>query len=107
MRWLGKYSWVKSVAIGVIGSASIFAMFEIWFKVPLYKGAWDPLAFLGYCLAASPAAFASSFERRHFLGRDQRAVPWCRRGAVAFQPAADVDRHRARRDHRRAARAGR
>ncbi len=48
MRWLGRYSWVKSVAIGVIVSASIFAMFEIWFKVPLYKGAWDPLAFLGY-----------------------------------------------------------
>jgi len=48
MRWLGRYSWVKSVAIGVIVSASLFAMFEIWFKVPLYKGAWDPLAFLGY-----------------------------------------------------------
>ena len=48
MRWLGRYSWVKSAAIGVIVSASIFAMFEIWFKVPLYKGAWDPLAFLGY-----------------------------------------------------------
>jgi hypothetical protein len=48
MRWLGRYSWVRSVAIGVIVSASIFAMFEIWFKVPLYKGAWDPLAFLGY-----------------------------------------------------------
>ena len=48
MRWLGRYSWVKSVAIGVIVSASIFAMFEIWFKVPLYKGAWNPLAFLGY-----------------------------------------------------------
>ena len=48
MRWLGKYSWVKSVIIGVVVSATIFAMFEIWFKVPLYKGAWDPLAFLGY-----------------------------------------------------------
>jgi putative tricarboxylic transport membrane protein len=48
MRWLGKYPWPKSVAIGVIVSASIFAMFEIWFKVPLFKGAWDPLAFLGY-----------------------------------------------------------
>ena len=48
MRWLGKYPWPKSIAIGVIVSASIFAMFEIWFKVPLYKGAWDPLAFLGY-----------------------------------------------------------
>lgn len=48
MRWLGKYSWLKSLAIGVIVSASIFAMFEIWFKVPLFKGAWDPLSFLGY-----------------------------------------------------------
>lgn len=48
MRWLGRYPWLKSVTIGVIVSASIFAMFEIWFKVPLYKGAWDPLAFLGY-----------------------------------------------------------
>jgi len=48
MRWLGRYSWSKSVAIGIVVSASIFAMFEIWFKVPLYKGAWDPLSFLGY-----------------------------------------------------------
>jgi hypothetical protein len=48
MRWLGRYPWVKSVAIGVIVSASIFAMFEIWFKVPLYKGVWNPLGFLGY-----------------------------------------------------------
>ena len=23
-------------------------MFEVWFKVPLYKGPLDPLAFLGY-----------------------------------------------------------
>ena len=38
----------KSVVIGIVVSASIFAMFEIWFKVPLYKGAWDPLSFLGY-----------------------------------------------------------
>ena len=48
MRWLGKYTWLKSVVIGVLVSASIFAMFEIWFQVPLYKGKWDPLAFLGY-----------------------------------------------------------
>ena len=48
MRWLGRYSWLKSVVIGVIVSASIFAMFEIWFKVPLYKGAWNPLFFLNY-----------------------------------------------------------
>ena len=48
MRWLGKYPWPKSVAVGVIVSASIFVLFEIWFKVPLFKGAWDPLAWLGY-----------------------------------------------------------
>ncbi|MEO8305769.1 MAG: tripartite tricarboxylate transporter TctB family protein [Betaproteobacteria bacterium] len=48
MRWLGKYPWPKSVAVGVIVSVSIFVLFEIWFKVPLFKGAWDPIAFLGY-----------------------------------------------------------
>jgi Na+/proline symporter len=48
MRWLGKYPWPKSVAVGVIVSASIFVLFEIWFKVPLFKGAYDPLAWLGY-----------------------------------------------------------
>ena len=25
-----------------------FMMFEVWFKVPLYKGALEPLRFLGY-----------------------------------------------------------
>jgi hypothetical protein len=29
-------------------SAVAFVMFEVWFQVPLYKGAFDPLAFLGY-----------------------------------------------------------
>ena len=48
MRWLGHYSWAKSVAIGFAVSASIFLMFEVWFKVPLYKGAFDALAWLGY-----------------------------------------------------------
>jgi hypothetical protein len=48
MRWLGHYSWVKSAAIGVGVSASIFVLFEVWFKVPLYKGAFDALAWLGY-----------------------------------------------------------
>ena len=48
MRWLGHYRWLKSVLIGVLVSASIFVMFEIWFKVPLFKGAYDPLAWLGY-----------------------------------------------------------
>ena len=48
MRWLGHYSWVKSAAIGFGVSAAIFVLFEIWFKVPLFKGAYDALAWLGY-----------------------------------------------------------
>ena len=45
---LGKYSPVKSVIIAVVITAIFFAMFEVWFKVPLYKGTFDPLSFLGY-----------------------------------------------------------
>lgn len=45
---LGKYSPLKSVLLGVIVNAVFFAMFEVWFKVPLYKGSLDPLGFLGY-----------------------------------------------------------
>ena len=45
---LGKYRVWKSVLIGVLVNAFFFAMFEVWFKVPLYKGSLDPLAFLGY-----------------------------------------------------------
>lgn len=48
MVWLGKYSPVKSVLLGLGVNAFFFVMFEVWFKVPLYKGALDPLAFLGY-----------------------------------------------------------
>jgi hypothetical protein len=48
MRWLGNYPWAKSVAIGVGVAAFTFVMFEVWFKVPLFKGTYDPLAFLGY-----------------------------------------------------------
>jgi hypothetical protein len=29
-------------------SAVCFMMFEVWFKVPLYKGTFHPLSFLGY-----------------------------------------------------------
>src|SRR6478672_8932770 len=43
---LGKFGYAKSVA--VITAAVFFLMFEVWFKVPLFKGAIDPLAFLGY-----------------------------------------------------------
>lgn len=48
MIWLGKYFWIKSVIAAVAINVVLFCMFEVWFKVPLYKGALDPLAFLGY-----------------------------------------------------------
>ena len=45
---LGKYPVLKSAVIGVVVSALFFMMFEVWFKVPLYKGTLRPLEFLGY-----------------------------------------------------------
>lgn len=45
---LGKFSWIKSVIIGFLVNALFFMMFEVWFKVPLFKGAYDMLSFLGY-----------------------------------------------------------
>lgn len=48
MVWLGKYGLVKSTLTGVIVNAVFFCMFEVWFKVPLFKGVLEPLAFLGY-----------------------------------------------------------
>ena len=48
MIFLGKFSRVKSVLLALALSALFFAMFEVWFKVPLEKGVLDPLAFLGY-----------------------------------------------------------
>lgn len=45
---LGKYSPIKSVLAGVLVNAVVFLMFEVWFKVPLFKGSLDPLRFLGY-----------------------------------------------------------
>jgi len=48
MVLLGKFGAVRSVLTAVIVAAVFFAMFEVWFKVPLYKGSLDPLAFLGY-----------------------------------------------------------
>ena len=45
---LGKYSWLKSVVAALVVNALFFMMFEVWFKVPLYKGSYDMLSFLGY-----------------------------------------------------------
>ena len=45
---LGKFSRVKSIVLALVISALFFAMFEVWFKVPLHKGTLNPLGFLGY-----------------------------------------------------------
>src|SRR5438552_8231978 len=38
MRYLGRYSWLKTVAVSVGTMVVFFLMFEIWFRVPLPKG---------------------------------------------------------------------
>ena len=48
MVWLGKYAWWKSIVVGLVINALFFLMFEVWFKVPLFKGVLNPLGFLGY-----------------------------------------------------------
>ncbi len=48
MHYLGKYTWVKSIALAVAINVIFFFMFEVWFKVPLYKGLWDLTGFTGY-----------------------------------------------------------
>lgn len=45
---MGKYPPVKSVLLAIAISVIFFLMFEVWFKVPLYKGTLEPLRFLGY-----------------------------------------------------------
>ena len=46
MKFGGKYSWLRSVLVGVGVSVVAFVMFEIWFKIPLPKGPVENL--LGY-----------------------------------------------------------
>jgi hypothetical protein len=48
MMGLGRYAWYKSAAVALAVSITFFLMFEVWFKVPLFKGSLDPLGFLGY-----------------------------------------------------------
>ena len=45
---LGKYSWIKGIAAALVVNVLFFLMFEVWFKVPLHKGAYDLLSGLGY-----------------------------------------------------------
>ena len=48
MVLMGKYPVLKSVLVSVAVITLFFMMFEVWFKVPLFKGSLDPLHFLGY-----------------------------------------------------------
>jgi hypothetical protein len=48
MTFLGKYSPVKSAIAGVVTMALFFLLFEVWFKVPLFKGEFNMLGFTGY-----------------------------------------------------------
>lgn len=45
---LGKYSILKSVVLGLVINVFFFVLFEVWFKVPLYKGMVNLLGFTGY-----------------------------------------------------------
>lgn len=46
MRFVGKYSWLRSVLVGSGVSVVAFLLFEVWFKIPLPKGPVETL--LGY-----------------------------------------------------------
>ena len=48
MMWLGHYAWWKAAGVGLGVTVLLFLMFEIWFRVPLAKGTFDPLSVLGY-----------------------------------------------------------
>jgi hypothetical protein len=45
---LGKYPPVRSIVAAIAINVFFFLLFEVWFKVPLFKGMLDPLGFLGY-----------------------------------------------------------
>ena len=46
MRFVGRYSWLRSVLVGLGVSVTAFLLFEVWFKIPLPKGPVETL--LGY-----------------------------------------------------------
>jgi hypothetical protein len=43
MKFVGKYRWLRSAAVGLGVSVSAFMLFEIWFKIPLPKGPLERL----------------------------------------------------------------
>jgi hypothetical protein len=48
MVLLGKFSPIKAIIAALSVNIVFFLMFEVWFKVPLYKGSMDLTSFLGY-----------------------------------------------------------
>jgi putative tricarboxylic transport membrane protein len=46
MIWEGKFSWIKSLSVGIAVPLFLFILFEVWFMVPLPKGPIE--AMLGY-----------------------------------------------------------
>lgn len=46
VRYLGKYSWPRSLALGLAITACLFCLFELWLEVPLPKGPLE--AWLGF-----------------------------------------------------------
>ena len=48
MTLLGKYSPVKSAMVAAVIMVLFFLLFEVWFKVPLFKGQVNMLQFTGY-----------------------------------------------------------
>ena len=46
MRWIGRYSLIAAVALGVAFPVATFLVFEKWFLVPMPKGPLE--AWLGY-----------------------------------------------------------
>jgi putative tricarboxylic transport membrane protein len=46
MRWIGRHSWLAVVALSVGFAVVTYAVFEIWFLVPMPKGPLE--AWLGY-----------------------------------------------------------
>ena len=47
MVWLGNYSWLRAAGVSVVVNASLYVMFEFWFKVPQFKGSYDLLGLVG------------------------------------------------------------
>ncbi len=43
MRFIGHYTWTRSIGVGVAVSAVAFPLFEIWFTIPLPKGPLEAL----------------------------------------------------------------